>query len=71
MKTVIAYRGIGSECGKFIDALDALPYAMRRCGITWAQHAGIDPDCQREFEDALVNWFYSGDWEPVRTEDMP
>lgn len=71
MKAVCSYRGIGAEHGKYIDACDALAYAMLRCGITWAPSGDFIPDCQHEFEDALVDWFYSSNWEPVRMEDMP
>lgn len=61
-----AYRGIGPEAGKYIQPGNALPYAMERCGICFATLPG---DCREEFSEALVNWFYSGDWLPVDTDE--
>lgn len=58
MKTC-AYRGIGPESGKYILSENALPYAMERCGICFSELPG---DCRKEFSEALVSWFYSGNW---------
>ena len=54
-----AYRGIGPESGRYISPDNALPYAMERCGICFSTLPG---DCREEFSEALVNWFYSGNW---------
>ncbi len=65
---VAGYEGIGPESGKYVDADDALSYAMIRCGITWdVPIDGFDPDVRDEFEQAFMEWFYSGNWVPVIT----
>jgi len=67
---VAGYEGIGPESGKHVDADDALNYAMIRCGITWdAPIDGFKPDVRDEFEQAFMEWFYSGNWVPVITKE--
>jgi hypothetical protein len=61
-----AYRGIGPESGRYISPDNALPYAMKRCGICFSSLPG---DFREEFTAALVEWFYSGDWLPVDTDE--
>lgn len=68
--TVVGYEGIGPERGKYVDADDALSYAMIRCGITWdVPIDGFKPDDRAEFEQAFVEWFYSGNWLPVIADE--
>ena len=49
------YLGIGPEKGTAIEETEAFPYALERC-----LH-GSTADKQ-EFEEMLVEWFYSGNW---------
>lgn len=53
------YEGIGPERGEFVREDEALAYAMRRCGITFAAAPG---DTAEEFKTALLEWFFSGNW---------
>ena len=49
------YEGIRSEEGKIVREEDALSYALERCLL------GTKED-QEEFQAALIEWFYSGNW---------
>lgn len=40
---------------------DALQYAMERCGVIRPLSVGETPDT-KEFDEMLVEWFYSGNW---------
>ncbi len=63
---IAGYRGIGLERGKYVEAEDALKYAMERCGIKFS---GLPGDSRKEFRCALVEWFFSGNWIPVEQSD--
>ncbi|CAB1240004.1 protein of unknown function [Ruminococcaceae bacterium BL-4] len=67
-QNIVAYKGIGPEKGKTVSADDALPYAMLRCGITFVYSENIG-DCRQEFMKTLVDWFYSGNWLPYKSEN--
>lgn len=54
------YQGIQSEEGRIVREEDALSYALERCLL------GTKED-QEEFRDALIEWFYSGNW--IRREE--
>lgn len=54
------YEGIQSENGRIIDESDAYTYALER-----SLH-GSEED-QRDFQEMLVEWFYSGNW--IKRED--
>ena len=59
MSQTKGYKGIGPNAGKFIPADDAFTYAKMCCGVlTYNDEA---PDA-KEFEEMLVEWFYSGNW---------
>ncbi len=49
------YIGIGPEEGIFIPENVAFEYALERC-----LHGSEDD--QNEFQEMLVEWFYSGNW---------
>lgn len=52
------YEGIGPERGQRVSAEKAPAYAMERCGISQIQDTPETP----EFLDALVDWYFSGNW---------
>lgn len=54
------YEGVQSENGKIVDESEAYEYALKR------SLNGSDED-KEQFKNALVEWFYSGDW--IRRED--
>lgn len=51
----MAYYGIGPEAGKIVEDEDAYAYALERS-------LRGTPDDQASFREALVEWFYSGNW---------
>ena len=62
------YKGFGPERGNNIPAEEAFPYAAARCldgdeeerqGFMDIAH---DADNMEEFAQALVEWFFSGNW---------
>ncbi len=65
---IVAYRGVGPERGKYIEAEDALDYAMERCGIR-PSAAPADMQDRDEFNRMLVEWYFSGNWLPMEQED--
>jgi hypothetical protein len=52
------YIGICRESGKYVDADEALNYAMKRCGIQFEEPG----DTTEEFKQMFLEWFYSGSW---------
>lgn len=54
---MIVYEGMGPDRGRQVPEEDALEYAMKRCGIQFADQPG---DTTEEFRDMLVEWFFSG-----------
>lgn len=63
----VAYEGFGEHEGEYVLAPDALDYAMKQCGIV---HSGSTSPEQREFDEMLVEWYFSGNWRAVREEDF-
>lgn len=49
------YLGIGPENGTFVPVDRAYNYALERC-------LGGTKEDQEEFQEMLVEWFYSGNW---------
>ena len=62
----IAYEGFGEHEGEYVSAQDALAYAMKQCGIVHC--AGGFPE-RREFDEMLVEWYFSGNWRAIREGD--
>ncbi len=62
----VAYEGFGEHEGEWVAAQDALAYAMKQCGIV---HSGGTSPEQREFDEMLVEWYFSGNWRAVREGD--
>ena len=58
------YEGIRSEEGKIVREEDAVCYALERCLL------GTIED-QEEFQSALIEWFYSGNWIRREDDEMP
>ena len=49
------YLGIGEESGTVVDEDMAFEYALERCTKGTLEE-------QKEFEEMLVEWYYSGNW---------
>lgn len=49
------YTGVGPEVGTFVPVNVAFEYAFERC------MEGTMED-KRDFQEMLVEWFYSGNW---------
>jgi len=64
---IVAYKGMGPERGNIVPAEDALSYAMERCGIR-PSAAPADPQDRDEFNQMLVEWYFSGNWIPVEQD---
>ena len=62
----IAYEGFNEHEGEYVSAQDALAYAMKQCGIVHC--AGGFPE-RREFDEMLVEWYFSGNWRAIRKGD--
>lgn len=62
----VAYEGFGEHEGEYILASGALDYAMKQCGIV---HTGKSSPEQREFDEMLVEWYFSGNWRTIREGD--
>lgn len=62
----IAYEGFNEHEGEYVSVQDALAYAMKQCGIVHS--VGRSPD-QQEFDEMLVEWYFSGNWRAIREED--
>lgn len=63
----VAYEGFSEHEGEYILASDALAYAMNQCGIV---HTGKSSPEQREFDEMLVEWYFSGNWRAIREEEF-
>ena len=60
MSDILGYKGLNENAGIFIDADDALDFALERCGLAVANQDAP------ELENALValeEWFFSDNWE--------
>ena len=49
------YRGFGPEDGKIVREDEALGYALERCLLGTLEE-------QKEFQEMLVEWYFSGNW---------
>lgn len=58
MSEIVGYRGICSNSGIYIPMEEAFSYAMEHL-----------PTESEEDKSAFVEWFYSGDFLPVREGD--
>lgn len=59
MKESKGYEGIGQEKGTFVKEEDAYAYALERC-------INGTPEDKKEFQEMLVEWYYSGNWIKVK-----
>ena len=55
------YVGIGPEKGIAVEDTMAFEYALDRC-------LGGNKEERKEFEEMLVEWYYSGNW--IEKEDI-
>lgn len=62
MREVVGYEGFGPNRGKFIEADNALEYALAQCGISIVD--SFAPDCE-EFTEAFETWYFSDNWVEV------
>ncbi len=61
-KEVIGYEGFGINRGKFVEADDALDYALKQCGMAIVDSDA--PDCEEACK-AIEEWFFSVNWVEV------
>ncbi len=57
------FKGIGPEKDTFVKKEDAYAYALERCT------KGRSEDI-KDFQEMLVEWFYSGNWLKVEQEEL-
>lgn len=70
--TVIRYIGVssGPYAGMVIESECALEFALTNCGLPCrAEHINMSAPDAAEFCEMLVEWFYSGAWLAVDTEE--
>lgn len=60
------WRGIGPNAGQYIAAEDGFSYVRDRVGITLFDHTAPEAS---EFKEMLIEWYFSGNWIEVYTED--
>lgn len=65
MSKLKGYKGIGTESGKFVAAEDAREHVLKECGLAVAESTYLS----EEALDALVEWYFSGEWIEVRADD--
>lgn len=56
------YYGLGKESGTVVEESQAYDYALERC-------LNGTLDDQVDFQEMLVEWFYSGNWVKKGEED--
>ena len=66
MSDILGYKGLNENAGIFIDADDALDFALERCGLAVANQDA--PELENALA-ALEEWFYSGDWKTGDQKD--
>lgn len=64
---LIGYQGIckNRDVGMILKD-DAVDYAIHKLGYEKRPLAEVDTTLKNEFENMLIDWFYSGDWVEVR-----
>ncbi|MBO7739141.1 MAG: DNA cytosine methyltransferase [Oscillospiraceae bacterium] len=62
---LIGYSGIGSESGKFVAAEDAREHVLKECGLAVQESTYLSDEAM----DALVEWYFSGEWIEVMADD--
>ena len=65
MSTLKGYKGIGSESGKFVAAEDVREHVLKECGL----HVLESTYLSEEALDALVEWYFSGEWLEVIADE--
>ena len=65
MSTVIGYTGIGTEKGKYVSVEDAREHVLSECGLEVAESTYLSEEAM----DALVEWYFSGEWLEVRADE--
>ena len=63
---IAGFVGLGENAGIYVDADNALDFALERCGLKIVNTDAPElPAFLEEFED----WFYSGSWEKEERND--
>lgn len=57
--TLMGWRGISTNAGKFVAAEDGFTVAARECGILVFEHTA---PLAEGFKELLVEWYFSGNW---------
>lgn len=60
------YQGVGPCRGRFVPAEQALGYALEQTGLCIRDASAPE---NGEFCQAFVEWYYSGNYYPVESED--
>jgi len=63
----MSYRNLGTN--ERVEEDEALDYALRDCGFKLIEPK--DALAQEEAKEALVTWFYSGNWIEDNDDDVP
>lgn len=64
MSNLIGYSGIGAERGKYVEVKDAREHVLNECGLAMQESTYLS----EEALDALVEWYFSGEWLEVRKD---
>ena len=56
---IAGFAGVGENAGVYVDADDALDFALERCGLTITN---TDAQELEVFLEMFEDWFYSGNW---------
>ena len=62
MNELKGYKGIGPEAGQFIAAEDAYEHVLQACGLSLSDASA---PLAQEAKQALVEWYFSGNWVEV------
>ena len=65
MSELKGYKGIGTEKGKYVSVEDAKEHVLKECGL----HVLESTYLSEEAMDALVEWYFSGEWLEVREDE--
>lgn len=61
-KSLIGWRGVGPNAGKFVPAEDGFEYVCHHFGIEEFDRTALDAE---EFKEMVVEWYFSGNWVEV------
>ena len=65
-RRLVGWKGICSNAGKFVAAEDGLAYVFEQIGIMAFNHDATDAAM---FLEDLVEWYFSGNWIEVYSDE--